>query len=536
MKKIIVTLFLSVNCLFSYNLFNPIGFKATGMGGVGTANAPASLASYYNPALLLASPNSTEFSIGVGLTYRENNIARNLDTLENAQLEDTIDNIEEAASGVVTGFTFNTSTITDAITSILNSGDTLDTATLTETFSTLIENEVITQTTLDDLVSGGYITNDVLDQLKNEGLVDSSGNLITKSAVSSRAATYDINSLLSGLTVTLNVSAEDRENIKKIQDVISNLSSNNALYFSVDAYVSSLVDKNFAIGVFMYVDAAIKIKTSASHTELIVKNDDQYVKYNPDTDQVSFTDENEYKQSSIMYAIDSGLIGVDAKAMWLTEIPLTFSDTSQYLNGYLGYGLNVKLMNLTMKTKSISLQSGSDAVEDLTEDNDFEFNTNVGLDLGVAYQPRDSGTIIGLVGKNLNSPTFKIDGETIKLKPAYRIGVSRQFLFDTAEFAIDYDLTENDTLIAGETTQKIGTGIEFHPASWFSFRVGAMKDIGDNSFNDGYIYTAGLGFGLKWGQFDISAMKAENDGYYDGEDIPKYMKVNIAFVSKWGGR
>lgn len=531
MKKLVFSLFLGVNTLFAYNAFSPLGFKATGMGGVGTANAPASLAAYYNPALLLASPNSTEFLFGVGIKYRENNIANNLDTLENLELDDTIDNIEASAQSSLDSFTnFDSDAISDAI-----SSGTFTSQNIADTIDTLVENDVITQSTIDTLISDGTIDSETQALLEEAGVLDSSGNLI-KSMGYSKASDDGLDELLQNLSITLNTSQEDRDKIKSIQQTISNFSDSNALYFSVNSHLSALIDKNFALGIYTNLDAYLKINTSASHTELIIEDEGQYVKYDPDTDKVSFVTQEEYENSSIMYAIEEGLININAKAMVLTEVPLTFSGVSQYLDGYLAYGANLKFMSMEIEEKTIDLGEGSDSLEDVVTDADIEFNNSIGIDLGLAYQPRDSGVILGLAGKNVNSPSFTIGGEEITIDPSYRVGVSRQILNSFAEIAIDYDITKNDTLIDGDTSQYIGAGVEFHPTSWFSVRTGVMRDIGDNSFDDGFVYTAGLGIGSKWTLFDISAMISDKNGYYDGDDIPRYMQINFSLISKWGSR
>lgn len=538
MKKLVFGSLLITNLLYGYSAFNPIGFKATGMGGVGTANAPASLAAYYNPALLLASPNSTEFTFGLGVRYREYNIANNLDTLENLNLDDTIDSIEAAADDTLNSFTdFDSDTISE----LIDSGD-FTTDDIASAVEVLVDNEVVTQDTVDTLIDDGTIDSETLALLEDAGVLDSNGTLtldgLSANAIDISRATTDIdtNSLLEGLTISLGASQEDRDSIKEIQNVISSLSASNALSLSVTTHLSAFIDKNFAMGIYMNLDSMIKINTSSDHTELIIEDDGQYVKYDPDTDEVSFTSEDEYTSSSIMYALDNDLIAIDAKAMLLTEIPITFCDVSQYLNGYLAYGANIKYMNMSYVEKTLSLGEGSDSVEDTADDLELESNSNVGVDLGLAYQPAESGIIIGLVAKNINSPKFSFENESITVKPAYRVGLSKQIFADTTEIAIDYDITENATLIDGEDSQFISTGIEFHPTSFFAIRTGAMKDIGDNSFNDGYIFSAGIGAGTKWGLLDVSAMWSDKDGYYDGNDIPRYMKVNISFVSKWGSR
>lgn len=97
--------------------------------------------------------------------------------------------------------------------------------------------------------------------------------------------------------------------------------------------------------------------------------------------------------------------------------------------------------------------------------------------------------------------------------------------------AFDLDLTTNETFIEGYDAQFAGGGISFHPVSWCSLRAGAMKNLKEN--DEGLIVTAGLGLGIKWFQLDLAAQMATKTGEYDGTEIPRYGRVQLAFVSKW---
>jgi hypothetical protein len=49
----------------------------------------------------------------------------------------------------------------------------------------------------------------------------------------------------------------------------------------------------------------------------------------------------------------------------------------------------------------------------------------------------------------------------------------------------------------------------------------------------GIIYTAGLGFGLKWLQLDLSAQMASKTTTVEGTSYPEYAKINLALISRW---
>ncbi len=58
-----------------------------------------------------------------------------------------------------------------------------------------------------------------------------------------------------------------------------------------------------------------------------------------------------------------------------------------------------------------------------------------------------------------------------------------------------------------------------------------MRNIQES--DDGTIYTAGLGFGLKWIQLDITGQASDKKAEYEGDEIPRYLRVQVALVSKW---
>jgi hypothetical protein len=102
---------------------------------------------------------------------------------------------------------------------------------------------------------------------------------------------------------------------------------------------------------------------------------------------------------------------------------------------------------------------------------------------------------------------------------------------DMLTLAFDMDLTTNKTYIPNYDARFVGGGVAFHPASWFSVRGGLMENLKES--DEGLIYTAGLGFGLKWFQLDLAGEVSSKKGEYDGNQIPRYARVQLALVSKW---
>eukprot|EP01155_Anaeramoeba_flamelloides_P011422 Anaeramoba_flamelloidesa328220_280.p1 GENE.a328220_280~~a328220_280.p1 ORF type:complete len:291 (-),score=56.88 a328220_280:80-922(-) len=230
--------------------------------------------------------------------------------------------------------------------------------------------------------------------------------------------------------------------------------------------------------------------------------------------------------------------------MVLGEVPLSYAKAYDWNSGYWSFGTSIKYMTLTGYNQKISLGTSSGDANDNSDGTQYEiaYKDTFGIDLGVAFQPKQNDLTIALVGKNLNSPKFDVDtvgsgvssASDYKIDPYFRAGISYPIWNNNLEFALDVDLQKSETIISGEDTQMIGGGIELHPASWFALRVGAMTDLASDTYDDGTILTAGLGFGLKWLQVDLSVMASTESGEYDGSTIPRYAAANLSIVSKWG--
>lgn len=145
---------------------------------------------------------------------------------------------------------------------------------------------------------------------------------------------------------------------------------------------------------------------------------------------------------------------------------------------------------------NVNIDTESGDISDVLKDAEKQ-DTSFGVDFGLLYKPPIlSDLSIGLVAKNINTPEFEtISGDTLEVKPQVRAGLAYDFLGDLITIAIDADLTNNETFIPDYESQFIGGGINFHPFSWLSLRGGAMTNTQEK--DEGIIWTAGLGFGLK---------------------------------------
>ncbi len=175
----------------------------------------------------------------------------------------------------------------------------------------------------------------------------------------------------------------------------------------------------------------------------------------------------------------------------------------------------------------IAINKGTDFEKELKDlaslDNAISSN-NFGIDLGVLYEldlPKYRYLTVGLVAKNLNSPTFKSTFYDITIKPQYRMGLGYNSKF--LKLAFDADLVPNDMIAFSnikQQSQMIGGGVGFDIRA-FDLRFGAMKDLKQDT---GLILTAGINL---LGFLDIALQSSTKVTDVDGIPIPKYLNLRV---------
>jgi len=430
MKKFL-SLVLITSLTFSLE-FQPLGFRAVGMGGAGVASASGSNALYYNPALLAYHNYSAEFSLEAGIGGREINLINPLDKLVNEdELDKTLDNITNRAP-----------------------------------------------------ISGS--------------------------------------------------NTADGTN-KKMEDALKQiyrLSVGNGLSIMPTVGFGAQMG-SFGIGVYGEGEISASAVIDREHLYVIIKDDKNggYYYYYPKTDTYGATDKTTYEKYSLVYALDNNLTYVRVKGLAIAEVPIGYGYSFDVKGASISIGVALKYLQGITYFNKLSLKStDEDKLRDSLTDNSKTTST-YGVDVGLLIKANKIK--FGIVGKDLNSPKFDFyNGTKYTIKPLIRGGVALD-LADWLTFAMDIDLRENNTFIPGYKSQYIGGGVDIHPGSWISIRAGAMRNMQED--DEGTIVTAGFGLGLKWFQLDLSAQAATKTGTYQGNEIPRYFKVNLALLSRWGG-
>lgn len=332
------------------------------------------------------------------------------------------------------------------------------------------------------------------------------------------------------------ISQQTRDNITTIKEELTALSSQNGIQLMPNASVGIQAGA-FGFGAYGISEATGYAVIDPDRLEIIVENTHPivgatYVNYDEATDTFSLKTQSEYEAQSLEYALNQGLTYLQLTGLVYVEIPVGYGYKIATGAGNICVGASAKIMPAYTYEKKIQIDTKSGEISD-NLDNGEKRDTSWGVDVGVLYQPAVAkGLSIGMVGKNLNEPSFDtVSGGEIKVKRQMRAGLAYNLWGDRLTLAADMDLTRNETFIPNYDSKYLGGGFNFHPASWFSLRGGAMKNLEDS--NDGTIFTAGLGFGLKWLQIDVSSEMSNKKANYDGNEIPRYLKGQVALVSKW---
>jgi hypothetical protein len=198
-------------------------------------------------------------------------------------------------------------------------------------------------------------------------------------------------------------------------------------------------------------------------------------------------------------------------------------------------GANAKMIyaNTYVNTQIITSNTSNTFVDDLKKSK-TESN-KASLDVGILFAPVESFRI-GVVGRDLNSPSFPVEGlvaqkqpsgdvttslvkSEITFDPQYRAGIAWR-PSNTFTVSADYDLTRNKTLTPGYENQTAAVGIEktFFSED-FTVRAGAYKNTADSSSKT--VYAAGLGLRL-------FALCVDVAGAYDFNERQGQVSIDLA--------
>jgi hypothetical protein len=166
-------------------------------------------------------------------------------------------------------------------------------------------------------------------------------------------------------------------------------------------------------------------------------------------------------------------------------------------------GTTLKVMQGVVYAASLSPSTTEGEFEFVSDLEEEDTTTSVGLDLGAIYRPA-SWLQFGMVWKEINRPSFDTpSGRTVELDPQIRGGVAFN-PWETMTLTADVDFISNDTRVPGVKSRMVGIGAEQTLLSQLlSLRVGAMKNMEDDDSK--VTTTAGLGLRLWALNVDVGA-------------------------------
>jgi hypothetical protein len=249
-----------------------------------------------------------------------------------------------------------------------------------------------------------------------------------------------------------------------------------------------------------------------------------------DTEHLNISD---LEDPSSLYYNSSAVI---LKGFALTEVPLAYGHPLEFSPKVsLDVGIAVRLLHGVTYDKSLLITDATS--DDLADElNDaFEEAFNFAIDLGMLYKTPVPGLNVGLVARNLNSPSFKAaDGHEFEESFQMRGGMELAFFDRVLCFALDCDITENETLFDGYKSQMLGGGIaiEGSPSIFLvALRAGLMTNLAES--DEGMIYTGGVSLGFKWFHLSASAAMSSDETVVDGSSYPSEARVILSLDSTW---
>jgi hypothetical protein len=221
-----------------------------------------------------------------------------------------------------------------------------------------------------------------------------------------------------------------------------------------------------------------------------------------------------------------------------------------------GIGGNVKYMHGISYFRAIRYQDATDVgdlVDDLLSFENTRNDDTWGIDLGLLVKPTD-WLRVGVVGRNLNSPSFEVavpdalrgapaailgsgPGSDFVLEPQARAGVALM-PFSIWTIAADIDLTENESeALHGYRSRLFSLGTEFQIPFWklgIAPRAGLYLNTASGFAHDPVIT---FGLGLKFWRFvldvagGISTKRVAFEPGSGTDHVPS--RLNLSAALKW---
>ncbi|MDY2822884.1 MAG: conjugal transfer protein TraF, partial [Helicobacter sp.] len=326
-----------------------------------------------------------------------------------------------------------------------------------------------------------------------------------------------------------------------LQDNHMNLVSQNGIVLQLGSRPLNDMIGTFAVGLFGSLYSNISLNANADRLRLIIEAGGQYyeLKITDDGYTYGLSNQTDYNQHSLIASLQDtntqNAHSIYMTSFVLSEIPVGYARTFYFKNGNLNIGIAGKLMNSVSMQSKIAITTKTNFNAEMNKIvQDFKNTTMdkaIGVDVGAVYEidlPKFRYLTLGLVGKNLNSPTFTSTLQDITIKPQARAGIA-YYTQSGFNLAFDVDLTQNDIIAFSTKDQKsqmVGGGAGF---MWkgFDLRLGAMKDLRQDN---GLILTGGINV---LGLIDIALQSSTKFTDIQGYPMPQYLSLRVGGSLSW---
>jgi len=195
---------------------------------------------------------------------------------------------------------------------------------------------------------------------------------------------------------------------------------------------------------------------------------------------------------------DAHILGVS-----LIEGGLSLSHEFDIFGG-VSIGITPKVVQVTTFDYVVGIETANTSTEASKRTYD---DTN--LDVGIAKQLSESWKF-GMVTKNIMAKDYDTAlGNTIKIKPQTRVGLSHHTNWST--FALDMDLTENESIgLTGQKTKYLAFGMELD-LSLLQLRAGIRRNLAATGAEVPDVLSAGVGLYLLGAHVDIGVAGNEDE-------------------------
>jgi len=386
---------------------------------------------------------------------------------------------------------------------------------------------------------------DQLSEIKIDKTLDQIENAATNYNIWTGVTSFDIGTKSNKIN-----SGSLPNDVKIIKKALISISDNNGLQIMPNVSIGFQFG-NFGIGLFSiseltavsiidkdrlgFIVPVSQIMNSTSPGTGINFTETKYVQYNENDDTLEIIGNDAYKASSLQYALDNDSTYLQLRGITYYEIPVAYAQKFNTPLGSLSLGGSIKFMPGYTYEKKVKVDTESGDIQDEFDDGSEHQDTTFGIDLGFLYNPSffNDRLVTGLVMKNINSPKFETkSGGELTIDPQIRAGMLYHLWRDTLMLSLDYDFSENESLLDKYVSQNLGGGIHFKPSHSLSLRCGIQQNMKSTDMSDeGTIFTAGLALGLKWVKLDLAGQYSTETTEFDGNEIPSSARVQLSLVS-----